>query len=114
LAEAQVKQDHDLVKDGEPVSGMSVQQQRTDRSETLQSYKKVRTTEIPPLLENTLQDKEFEGWKNGEVFYDNDRKIYEVRMDSIRTYQFNDQGTRLNPSPAPPSPDTTTSVVPAR
>lgn len=89
----QVKDDHDLVKDGKPVTGMTSSQQKATSS--VKEMQPIKTKEIPPLMESTLKDKSFENWQSGKIFYDDLSKVYVLKMDTVRTYYFNEKGLRL-------------------
>jgi hypothetical protein len=66
---SQEKSDHDLVKGGEPVPGMSAQQVTRPATSPGRSDGKVEETiQVPLINDNTLNDEEFDRWRVGETF----------------------------------------------
>jgi hypothetical protein len=69
MSYSQEKSDHDLVKGGEPVPGMSAQQVTRPATSPGRSDEKVKeTTQVPLINDNTLNDEEFDRWRVGETF----------------------------------------------
>ena len=93
---AQEKQDHDLVKDGNPVPGMSTpQEKRTTTPDVNEQNTTIRVKEIPTALKNILGEKEYNGWEQGQLYYNEATRRYSLQVDSERRYEFDEQGRRI-------------------
>ena len=88
---------HDLVKDGNPVTGMTTEQAREKSTVKEQDRVKIKSTEVPPMLQNTLGQNEFEGWEENDLYYDHNSGHYSLEMDTIHHYLFDAEGKRIEP-----------------
>lgn len=89
---------HDLVKDGNPVTGMTTEQANKNSTHENKARKRIKPTEVPPLLQNTLGQNEFEGWEEGDLYYDHQSGHYTIEMDTIHHYLFDEDGNRIDPT----------------
>jgi hypothetical protein len=82
---AQEKNDHVLIKDGDPVSGMSAQQEKRPAvTSRLQLGEDVAATRAPLITESTLNDETFDSWRAGDAFRDPESK---AAADSIKVIE---------------------------
>jgi hypothetical protein len=82
--QAQVKSDHELVKDGNPVSGMTVQQaKKQPESVPVSETKTDIEPRVPLLQENTMDDEEFDSWRAADMFKDDEGEP-SPRIDTVR------------------------------
>ncbi|HYF67824.1 MAG TPA: hypothetical protein VD884_06805 [Ohtaekwangia sp.] len=98
---------HDLVKEGNPVTGMTTEQAR-DKSTVKEADRiKIKPTEVPPLLRNTLGQNEFEGWEENDLYYDRTSGHYSLEIDTVHHYLFDQDGNRIEPPYEDDLPETT-------
>lgn len=68
---AQENNDHDLIRDGDPVPGMSAQQEkRSTATQNLEAGNRQDhdADRVPLLTEPTLTDDSFDSWRAGDAF----------------------------------------------
>lgn len=92
---AQVKDDHPLVNDGQPATGSPVEKR------SVPAYQETRIplkrAEVPAPLENTLNNIKYTGWEDGKLYQDPATGNYSLEMDSSRHYVFDRKGKAVDP-----------------
>jgi len=72
-----------------------------------QNYQKdmtrIQATDIPSGMRQTLQDPQYKGWENSDIYKSNSNNGYMLQMNTggqVQSYQFDSEG-KLVPKPKP-------------